>query len=270
MLELEPCTQKLMRDVFMPLELPAAAEAPSQPDQYNTIGQFYAAIIDGFERLSSPKLWSNPRADLQYDEAYWNQDGGRCRSSLPTCRARSMRSPRSLSRAKARHPAMRRSRSSRRRRNSASRSSRTTRSSRASLKGSTPSATYGSCRPTPAARTSRPRRPARRTLRRRLLLRAVHARRLYTKSTNAPAGQAQPPLRRRTQVIAAMGGLLYPIADLLVRQLGATRGTNAAPTFGFYRFDAPRKMRSSLRATPPSPTFPVSAATTACASSSGS
>lgn len=33
-----------------------------------------------------------------------------------------------------------------------------------------------------------------------------------------------------------MGGLLYPIADLLVRQPGRD-GINAAPTFGYYRFD---------------------------------
>ena len=36
--------------------------------------------------------------------------------------------------------------------------------------------------------------------------------------------------------IAAMGGLLFPIGDLLVRQPGPD-GHNAAPTFGFYRFD---------------------------------
>ena len=35
--------------------------------------------------------------------------------------------------------------------------------------------------------------------------------------------------------IAAMGGLLYPIADLLVRQPGPG-GQNAAPTFGYYHF----------------------------------
>ena len=40
MLALEPCTTDLMRDVFMPLELPAKTGAPAQSDQYNTIGQF--------------------------------------------------------------------------------------------------------------------------------------------------------------------------------------------------------------------------------------
>jgi hypothetical protein len=76
MLQLEPCTPALMQDVFMPLELPAKADAPAQPDSYNTIGQFYAAIADGFERLSDPELWKAAHTDLQYDKAYWNQDGG--------------------------------------------------------------------------------------------------------------------------------------------------------------------------------------------------
>jgi hypothetical protein len=76
MLALEPCSTDLMRDVFMPLELPAKAGAPAQSEQYNTIGQFYAAITLGFETLSGPQLWHDPRPDLQYNRAYWNQDGG--------------------------------------------------------------------------------------------------------------------------------------------------------------------------------------------------
>jgi len=76
MLGLEPCSPALMQDVFMPLEMPAKADAPAQPESYNTLGQFYAAIADGFERLSSPELWRTAHPELQYDEAYWNQDGG--------------------------------------------------------------------------------------------------------------------------------------------------------------------------------------------------
>jgi hypothetical protein len=79
MLHLEPCTPQLMRKVFMPLELPAKTDAPAQPDRYNTIGQFYAAIEQGFERLGSElghELWAHNRPDLQYARAYWNQDGG--------------------------------------------------------------------------------------------------------------------------------------------------------------------------------------------------
>jgi hypothetical protein len=76
MLHLEPCTTKLMERVFMPFELPETTTDPPQPDHYNTIGQFYAAITAGFEKLSGPRLWKDPRGDLQYTTTYWNQDGG--------------------------------------------------------------------------------------------------------------------------------------------------------------------------------------------------
>jgi hypothetical protein len=76
-LHLEPCTVELMERVFMPFELPEKAAAPPQSGGYNTIGQFYAAITDGLERLSGPELWRDPRPDLQYAGAYWNNpDGG--------------------------------------------------------------------------------------------------------------------------------------------------------------------------------------------------
>jgi hypothetical protein len=65
-----------MQDVFMPLELPEKTDAPPQPDHYNTIGQFYAAIELGLETLSGPELWAEPHPELQYQKTYWNQDGG--------------------------------------------------------------------------------------------------------------------------------------------------------------------------------------------------
>jgi hypothetical protein len=76
MLHLEPCTTQLMERVFMPFELPERTSAPPQPDHYNTIGQFYAAIIDGLERLSGPALWGNAQPEFQYVGSYWNNDGG--------------------------------------------------------------------------------------------------------------------------------------------------------------------------------------------------
>lgn len=75
-LHLEPCSRELMERVFMPFELPAKTHAKPQPHNYNTIGQFYAAIVDGLERLSGPDLWKDSRVELQYTSAYWNQDGG--------------------------------------------------------------------------------------------------------------------------------------------------------------------------------------------------
>jgi hypothetical protein len=78
-LHLECCSKSLMTDVFMPLELPAKEGAPPEGGEYNTLGQFYAAILKGFELLDKElgrDLWANNRPDLQYYSAYWNQDGG--------------------------------------------------------------------------------------------------------------------------------------------------------------------------------------------------
>ncbi|MBV9580187.1 MAG: ferritin-like protein [Chloroflexi bacterium] len=75
-LPLEPCSRELMAQVFVPLELPEKADAPPEPHRYGTIGQFYAAIRLGFQALDTPSLWANNRPDLQYTSAYWNQDGG--------------------------------------------------------------------------------------------------------------------------------------------------------------------------------------------------
>ncbi|MGH3784133.1 MAG: ferritin-like domain-containing protein [Pseudonocardiaceae bacterium] len=79
-LHLEPCTTSLMDRVFMPLELPAEHGAPPQPDRYNTIGQFYECIEDGFRYLTEndPQFWSQApdSTKYQYTAAYWNRDGG--------------------------------------------------------------------------------------------------------------------------------------------------------------------------------------------------
>jgi hypothetical protein len=78
-LRLEACSTGLMTEVFMPLELPAKEAAPPQGGEYNTLGQFYAAIRLGFESLDKElggQLWAHNRPDLQYYSGYWNQDGG--------------------------------------------------------------------------------------------------------------------------------------------------------------------------------------------------
>jgi len=75
-LKLAPLSVQLMQDTFLPLELPESTDAPPQPDRYHTLGQFYAAIKEGFERLDCPELWAQNQPDLQYQGAYWNEDGG--------------------------------------------------------------------------------------------------------------------------------------------------------------------------------------------------
>jgi rubrerythrin len=79
-LNLEPCTQDLMRRVFMPLEHPMKTGARPEPGWYETLGQFYAAIEDGFQYLDDndkdKTLWKDTHPELQYGRAYWNDDGG--------------------------------------------------------------------------------------------------------------------------------------------------------------------------------------------------
>jgi hypothetical protein len=78
-LHLEVCSESLMTSTFMPLELPAKKAAPPQGGEYNTLGQFYAAIRLGFDYLDENLgfgLWAGNRPDLQYYSGYWNQDGG--------------------------------------------------------------------------------------------------------------------------------------------------------------------------------------------------
>lgn len=89
-LKLAPLTTDLVRDVFMPLELPEKADAPPESGEYQTIGQFYKAIFDGFQRLCGVdpgkptrvdpnrerELFAHNRLDLQYINTYWNEGGG--------------------------------------------------------------------------------------------------------------------------------------------------------------------------------------------------
>ncbi|PSL57269.1 ferritin-like protein [Saccharothrix carnea] len=91
-LSLAPLTTELVSDVFMPLELPAKVGAPPESGEYQTIGQFYKAIFDGFQRLCGVdpavparlgppgeqelELFKHNRLDLQYTNTYWNEGGG--------------------------------------------------------------------------------------------------------------------------------------------------------------------------------------------------
>ncbi len=78
-LRLERASKELMERIFMPLEKPKDPGAEPEPDYYHTLGQFYAAIEQGFEYLDShqhDELWKDPHTALQYQHAYWNDDGG--------------------------------------------------------------------------------------------------------------------------------------------------------------------------------------------------
>lgn len=247
-LGLERCTQQLMRDVFMALEMPATADAPAQPDTYNTLGQFYAAIVDGFERLSGPKLWRDPHTDLQYDEAYWNQDGGGKPIVVSDLQSALGAITTIVEQGEGAAPG----------------------DEDVALTPASPQ--LGLDELSHYAKFARiaegideigetwpvPSNPERSQFEGPVgslaelfdaaycyVLCMIDA--LYTKSskTRRP-GEHSPRYGMERTFIAAMGGLLYPIGDLLVRQPGSKRGTNAAPAFGFYRYDADRPKKDQL------------------------
>jgi hypothetical protein len=249
MLQLEPCSTDLMREVFMPLELPAKSDAPAQSEQYNTIGQFYDAIVLGFETLSGPELWQDPRPDLQYNRAYWNQDGGGkplVVTDLPSALGAITTI---VEQGEGAAPG----------------------DDEVPMNPADPSLGFqelshfakfqriaegidviGQVWPVPT-------NPKRTEFDGPVaavaelfdaaycyVLCMIDAIYCSTNKTVVPGDRSERYGLERT-FIAAMGGLLYPIADLLVRQPGPA-GLNAAPTFGYYRFDDTTPKKQQLTA----------------------
>ncbi len=248
MLHLERCSTKLMREVFMPLEQPSRSDTSPQPDSYGTIGSFYSAIVEGFERLSGPKLWKHAHPELQYYTAYWNQDGGgrpRRVTDLPTALAAietiveqgEGAAPGNLEvPTEPVHP----------------------------TPGEQELSHYakferiaedideiGEVWPVPKdPRAKHYEEPAQSLA---TLFNAAYCYlmrmldTLYaTPSTTVKEGRSPRYGLERT-CIAAMGGLLYPLADLLVRQPAGPRGAHAAPTFEFHRFHDGAPCKDQLR-----------------------
>ena len=273
MLQLEPCTTDLMRDVFMPLELPAKSGAPAQSEQYNTIGQFYAAITLGFETLSSPRAVARraPRAAVQP------------RLLEPGRRRQAARRHRPAERARRDHDDRRAGRGHR------------PANAEVPMNPADPAFGFeelshyakfsriaegvdviGSVWPVPTNPTRdavrRPGRRARRALRRRLLLRAVHDRRdlrALERRRRSPATAAS--------ATASSGRSSPRWAGCCTRSPTCSCASPAARTAATPRRRSAgtdtttrRRARTSSRrsATPRSPTSLRSAATTACASSS--
>jgi hypothetical protein len=249
MLHLEPCTRKLMREVFMPLELPEPSDAPPQPDRYNTIGAFYEAIVEGLERLSGPELWKQPHGELQYYTAYWNEDGGgeplRV-EDLPSALAAIKTiveqgegaAPGDLEvPTDPVHPTpgeVELSHYAKFRRIAAGVDE------------------IGAVWPVPAdPRAERYEEPVRSLARLfnacycylLLMLDALYA----TTSKTVQPGARSPRYGLERSCIAAMGGLLFPLAELLVRQPAGPPGQHAAPTFELFAFEAGEPRRDQLQ-----------------------
>jgi hypothetical protein len=249
MLSLEPCSETLMRKVFMPLELPAKTDAPPQPNEYHTIGQFYAAIKQGFETLDGPELWQGNRPALQYASTYWNQDGGG--SPIVVCDLQTAldaiktiveqgegidphRAVVPLDPVKPQPGLSELSHYAKFRR---------------IAEGIDQIGTVWPVRVNPRAADYPS--PARELAE---LFNAAYSYLLYmldalfasSRQTIVPGQQSARYGIERT-FVGAMNGLVFPIADLLVRQpLGD--GTNAAPTFEFYPFDLAQPLPQQLGA----------------------
>jgi hypothetical protein len=246
-LQLEPASPDLMQDIFMPLEMPAETDAPPQPDSYNTLGQFYAAIQDGFTRLDSDALWQNARPDLQYDRAYWNDDGGGSPLIVTNLKSAKNAILTIVEQGEGASP-------------------------------TDPDVPIHPDDPTPGldelshyAKFSRiakkidkigdiwpvPHNPHRDDYHGPLhdlatlfdaaycyVLCMIDA--IYKTSTDSRVGgQHSPRYGLERTFIAAMGGLLYPIADLLASQPGNGE-RHAGPGFGFYAFDGDRTKKEQL------------------------
>ncbi len=74
MLGLGRCTPKLIRDVFMIIEQPELAGAPPQDDKYESLGQFYDALLVAIDQLSaSTDLFTHHQPSRQLsDPAFYS------------------------------------------------------------------------------------------------------------------------------------------------------------------------------------------------------
>jgi hypothetical protein len=83
-LNLAPMTQRQLVEVFMRIEQPEGHGAPAEPDNYETLGQFYHAIAESLEGLSElHNLFADPQLDRQMSDksfyapvAYDAEDSG--------------------------------------------------------------------------------------------------------------------------------------------------------------------------------------------------
>ena len=73
-IDLARCSLEMIEDVFMRIEQPEARGAPAQPDEYETLGQFYHALEIGLQELSeSVDLFAKLALDSQMsDPSFYN------------------------------------------------------------------------------------------------------------------------------------------------------------------------------------------------------
>lgn len=72
-LDLAPCTPDSLENLFMRIEQPEAHGSPAEPDEFETLGQFYHALEIGLEEVSSrTDLFAKPQIEAQLsDHAFY-------------------------------------------------------------------------------------------------------------------------------------------------------------------------------------------------------
>ncbi len=67
--DLAPCTRELVHDLFMRIEQPEIHGSPDQPDEFETLGQFYHALEHGLRRVNETHdLFSDTQAACQLSD----------------------------------------------------------------------------------------------------------------------------------------------------------------------------------------------------------
>lgn len=68
-LDLRRCTREFVRDTFMAIERPEVRGAAPEPDDYQTLGQFYLALEEALHRLAADSdLFGNHQPDRQLSD----------------------------------------------------------------------------------------------------------------------------------------------------------------------------------------------------------
>ena len=72
--DLAPCSLEVVRELFMSIEQPETHGAPAEPDEFETLGQFYHALEIGVAELSDRfDLFANPQTGSQLSNAAFYQ-----------------------------------------------------------------------------------------------------------------------------------------------------------------------------------------------------
>jgi hypothetical protein len=67
-LNLAPATVAHIRDTFLVIEQPDPVGSPTEPGQYDSLGEFYAAVAAGIERLADADLFAAPQVERQLSD----------------------------------------------------------------------------------------------------------------------------------------------------------------------------------------------------------